>query len=817
MHVITQSCVLFLWMHTLTLVKSQDCTLESFLTSSLYDSNFDTTELESSYSAGKQVRVGCNVGFTGFFKLQCIEGRWQSRGTKCQPRSCGHPGDAQFADFHLEKGDDFVFGSEVVYTCNKGYQMVSRKNYRRCMADGWDGLVPVCEAQHCSVIHVDDNVLVTGDPEEATYGNVLRFTCKSSSEILNGPSEIICNENGEWSGEVPKCIEIKCQVPVIENGYPTDVKRVYEQHEILHFGCNVRFTRTEDRPSKCTKSGTKAEFIPAPECEPIKCKLVLPPITGTSYDPPSKSVYFPGQTVRIMCEQQYWVYDHQHTSYVATCQDNGKWNVPSTACEHVVCLDPRDRLVYEWAVYYWQTKKLGDKARYTCIQGYKNKDGVREATCTRNGWMPNPLCEAVTCNRLEVENAEITRNNEDIYMHNEKVRYVCKEGYVGQFILTCWNGGWSGSPVCTELPCKRFEIDNAYITRNDKKAYRYTERVHYACTTDVEKRFTITCGQTGWTGIQSCAGCSKPQIPNGFAVGPYKRKLYYSCNEGFKFFTKGWWKEASCDGSQWSEFVPCIDEKKCGEIPEILNAEVNPISHGYTEGQFIHIHCKEGYHTNLYYMRCQDGKWNLNGKSLEMICTPTANLCKPPLKVKNTIITTPYQKEYLSNSVVTYQCRDQHVMEGEYSIRCKYGTWEMTNLTCTQYCYKPMDGTQTMTFLLDKDRYANGDVLQYQCINESGGNATCVEGTWSQPIKCEEGCKLPLIPGANLLNPALTTRKLQPQGFKITFSCPAGKVIQRKAEVECLANGKWSDPFPTCEAPIPESDADIKSSKEMPP
>lgn len=36
-------------------------------------------------------------------------------------KTCGHPGDAQFADFHLDKGDDFVFGSQVVYACQKGY------------------------------------------------------------------------------------------------------------------------------------------------------------------------------------------------------------------------------------------------------------------------------------------------------------------------------------------------------------------------------------------------------------------------------------------------------------------------------------------------------------------------------------------------------------------------------------------------------------------------------------------------------------------------------------------------------------------------
>lgn len=143
--------------------------------------------------------------------------------------------------------------------------MVSRSNLRRCMAEGWDGVVPICEgkswntgcyssfswcveemslclflyifpqkygktlfltclymwklfghpvyflimffppAQHCPAIHVDSNVFVNGDPDEATYGNVIRFGCKSNTEVMDGLPEIYCDENGKWNGEAPKC------------------------------------------------------------------------------------------------------------------------------------------------------------------------------------------------------------------------------------------------------------------------------------------------------------------------------------------------------------------------------------------------------------------------------------------------------------------------------------------------------------------------------------------------------------------------------------------------------------------------------------
>lgn len=60
-------------------------------------------------------------------------------------------------------------------------------------------------AKQCPLIHVDNNVQVIGDLEEATSGNVVRFSCKSSSEILIGSSEVYCDDHGEWSSTPPKC------------------------------------------------------------------------------------------------------------------------------------------------------------------------------------------------------------------------------------------------------------------------------------------------------------------------------------------------------------------------------------------------------------------------------------------------------------------------------------------------------------------------------------------------------------------------------------------------------------------------------------
>ncbi|XP_050933041.1 complement factor H isoform X6 [Lates calcarifer] len=852
MHIITQSCILFLWIHTLTFVKSQDCTLQQFLQGDLYDSNFDTTGLETSYPGGKQVRVPCNVGHSGFFKLICVEGGWQSRGTKCQPRSCGHPGDAQFADFHLEKGDDFVFGSQVVYTCHKGYQMVSRTNFRRCMAEGWDGVVPICEAQQCPVIHVNNNVQVIGDPEEATYGNVIRFSCKSSSEVLEGSSEIYCNEYGDWSADPPICKEIKCIKPKIENGNVHGDIQVYKEDEILHFACNRGFKRAENIPSKCTKLGTRADWSPTPVCEPITCKLDLPPLYGTSYEPAFRNVFSAGETVTVTCGERFWISDPRKISVVTTCEENGEWSV-RPVCQEVRCSNRREPNVYWWNVYWGQQISLGETVNYRCKEGYRSTDGTNQATCTRNGWSPDPLCQEITCDRLDVENANIQNykqkyrlreqahyvckegyegefslscgqygwrerpypcreitchrqyfENADIsgtpkhtYKYNDQVEYVCKNGFTGNFSITCKKIGWTGSRECTGKQCKKLDIKNADIVRNDKEMYNNGERVLYKCTYDNEmrfpivceqgvwndirscperpcekliisnadithneretysdkeevqytcrkneKRFTVVCNKGQWTDIKNCSECQKAIVPHGFVVGPYNDTdtVYYTCDEDYKLVTKGWWGEAKCIGGVWSGLQQCIAKSNCGGPPVIPNGKVISQHSNYKPDDSVQIICKEGYSPQVDRLTCLEGKWNSNGAQLRTICAPTAKICSPPPKVDNAVVVSSYQKEYLSGSEVTYRCRDNYTLEGEATITCNDGKWVKRNIVCAlKPCELPDDTPNGYYQIIHGDDFVFGAVIKYFCnegyqMVSKDNTRTCLLDKWTNHV-----------------------------------------------------------------------------------
>uniref|UniRef100_A0A669DPL8 Complement factor H n=1 Tax=Oreochromis niloticus TaxID=8128 RepID=A0A669DPL8_ORENI len=643
--------------------------------------------MQASYPGGRQVRVGCNVGYSGFFKLICVEGKWQHRGTNCQPRSCGHPGDAQFADFQLRKGDDFVFGSEVVYTCHKGFQMVSRTNFRRCMAEGWDGVIPVCEAQQCPSINVPDTVNVMGDAEEATYGNVVQFSCKSSNHILKGAREIYCDENGDW--KVSSVSTVKCEAPVIENGLILGDVKEYTEHEILNYECNPQYKRVQELPSRCTKVGVKAEWIPRPECEEIKCELTLPPLRGTTYEPAYRNRFSPGETIRVTCGERYWIVETRTLSVETTCQKNGEWAV-RPVCQEVTCSRPEDGLLSYWEVSWrWESKKLGDTVRYTCRSGYKRKDGVTQATCTRDGWEPNPLCQEIKCRRKHFNNADIIGKIQAEYRYNDRVQYNCKRGYKGSFTLICREDGWYGSNECKAI-----------------------------------------------------TGCPTTNLATNLKHLPHGDKLYFTCEDGYKFLTKGWWGEATCVDGVWSGVESCIEEQKCGDVPVIPNGEGIL---GSTEGQsqeMIYITCNPLYSAKIEEITCRDGRWDLNG-SFDDICKPNQT-CSPPPKVENAVITTPYRKQYPSGFEVTYQCRDKYTIEGNATIKCTAEKWEEINIQCILYCEKLMDESQTMDFTAEKEKYITGETIEYQCKNKAGniGTATCQHGNWAKTTECEGKEKL---------------------------------------------------------------------------
>ncbi|KAK2835147.1 hypothetical protein Q5P01_015631 [Channa striata] len=838
-------------MYTLTSVKSQDCTREQFIKGSLYDSNFDTTDMEASYAGGKQVRVSCSIGYTGFFRLICVEGQWQSRGTKCQPKPCGHPGDAQFADFHLEKGEDFVFGSQVVYICHKGYQMVSRKNYRTCMADGWDGVVPVCEAQQCPSINLDKNVQVTGDIEEATFGNVVRFSCKYSTEILIGPTEIYCDENGKWSEEIPRCEAVKCKVPVIEHGSVRGDIRDYNEHEVLHYECDERYRKTEERPSKCTKIGQRADWSPTPACELSKCKLEVLSPEGTRYEPANRNVFLPGQTLRVRCGEKYWISTSWDTSALITCNDDGKWEL-DPVCREVTCNRPPDRAISWWDNYWDRKIRLHDTVRYDCRSGYKKPDGVRQATCTRGGWSPDPLCQEITCYTRDIPNAS-TGSTKQIYKYYEEARFVCNEGFRGDFWLSCRENGWDQNQRCEEITCRARPYRGAEIV-NYKSTYKYKEQAVYKCRGGYEGGFSLTCTEQGWTGQTRCTEitCDRRDIPNVSTQNvkdkyQYAEQVNYVCNKGYRGrFTltcgENWDQNPQCeeitcepttynhanivkskqiykykeraeytckDAEEGGFFLTCDEQGWRGDIQcKTTECRKPPFPHGFIVGPYenetYYYACNEGYKlpTKGWWgsAKCTESVWS----GLEHCIDETH--CGLP-EIPNAVVT-PKFHNYKQGESVQIFC-DQGYRALVETLLCDNGKWpDGHKQICepsAEPCKPPPKVENAVVVSSYLTEYLSDSEVTYQCRKsytmEGNNTITCKNGEWqNQNISCR-----PQQSAVSCKAPPEELRVLpEDQGVilpdhVITVSCPEGTHLIGVSQLMCGKNGQWDNPFPTCE------------------
>lgn len=148
---------------------------------------------------------------------------------------------------------------------------------------------------------------------------------------------------------------------------------------------------------------------------------------------------------------------------------------------------------------------------------------------------------------------------------------------------------------------------------------------------------------------------------------------------------------------------------QCGEIPVVPNGQVPAKQKPYNNGGRVPILCAEGFEAQVRSLVCKEGEWSSGESALKDICKRTSSAdrngqhkgplpsliyacvrpfaampsnCLAPPKFDNAIITTPFKKEYLSDSNVVYECRPKYLLLGENNLRCQNGEWEEKNITC---------------------------------------------------------------------------------------------------------------------------------------
>ncbi|XP_040279987.1 membrane cofactor protein-like [Bufo bufo] len=226
---------------------------------------------QDNFSTGAAVTYKCRSGFTRAQgtnnSITCLSNStWSTPEEFCTRRSCGNPGDLQHGTVSFP---DTLFGARATYTCNLGYNMISRRNFRECQNDGtWSNEVPVCEVQTCPPPNAITDGSFSPDNEEYEYLNAVTYQCKDKTYALIGERTLSCTEHGNWSADPPQCKAVECSVPSVDNAEKVSgFSGPYHLNNAVEFRCLPGYTMVGSASVKCNVS---SEWEPAlPTCSRI--------------------------------------------------------------------------------------------------------------------------------------------------------------------------------------------------------------------------------------------------------------------------------------------------------------------------------------------------------------------------------------------------------------------------------------------------------------------------------------------------------------------------------------------------------------------
>ncbi|KAF7696152.1 hypothetical protein HF521_006246 [Silurus meridionalis] len=237
---------------------------------------------QTSFPEGSSLKFKCGTGYppadpTASQTITCSGQQWTTLDLQCKKKSCGSPG--ELSNGRYLTPDGILFGATATAQCNQGY-MVSGTKTRNCVDAGWDGRLAECEVIKClPPAQIDHG---TYEPLEDYYDylSVVTYTCNHPYS-LDGPQTTSCSDDATFQPSPPRCVEIKCDAPRIDNAIRIEGKAPpYTKINFVKYQCNKGYKMQGEAymvcgingwnppPPVCEKSGPDPEPEAEPEPEP---------------------------------------------------------------------------------------------------------------------------------------------------------------------------------------------------------------------------------------------------------------------------------------------------------------------------------------------------------------------------------------------------------------------------------------------------------------------------------------------------------------------------------------------------------------------
>ncbi|XP_062121270.1 uncharacterized protein LOC133835281 isoform X2 [Drosophila sulfurigaster albostrigata] len=159
--------------------------------------------------------------------------------------------------------NDTKLSTRVLLSCSNGNSLFGASELFCLPSGNWSALLPVCESVECGDIPLMPNNV--SSPRVSVLsrevGGRAAFSC-SSGYGLRGPTEAICLPTGEWATPFPTCVEVQCDNPgAPQNGYAQG-SAPYRAGDVVQFNCNPEYMMQGQPIIACQDNGRWSGGLP---------------------------------------------------------------------------------------------------------------------------------------------------------------------------------------------------------------------------------------------------------------------------------------------------------------------------------------------------------------------------------------------------------------------------------------------------------------------------------------------------------------------------------------------------------------------------
>uniref|UniRef100_A0A8C8EUC9 Sushi, von Willebrand factor type A, EGF and pentraxin domain-containing protein 1 n=1 Tax=Oncorhynchus tshawytscha TaxID=74940 RepID=A0A8C8EUC9_ONCTS len=726
----------------------------------------------------------------GSYTCTCIH-PYTGDGKNCtEPVKCENPGAPEFG---YRDGSNFLMGSEVVFSCKEGYELIGSSHVQCLETGSWNSVFPYCRALSCGRPSVPENAVMMGT--NFTFGSKVTF------RYHRDPFDMRCQGSLKWSRAPPACQRVTCGDPPRVDNSDVTLKGTTYLSTVL-YTCAEGYRLQGSEEVVCEASGEWSS--PAPLCASIHCG-----------DPPALrdaatigDDHALGNKVHYVCKEGYTLIGPE----TRECLSTGQWSPTSAQCVPRSCGPPPS---IDHAIAHAGHQLFGDTANYFCTDGYTAGNNSKVVCNAQGVWAPpegqeDPHCIANFCQRpTDLPHAILDSANKPKYASNTEVSYKCEEGFVLNTTATlkCMIGGkWMPSPYdvgCVPVRCsKPSGIERGYVSGTN---YSFGAMVAYSC----DKGFLIrgekrrTCKANGeWGGVlpvcQPVSCPFPPPLKNGFIQNKgrffFNSKVTYACNAGYRLTGR---PVRLCQANrQWTNGdSPVCHLLTCDPPPSILHGQYR--GSVFEVGRKVEYVCDEGYEIAGYavWTCLKYGKWD---KSRRPHCSPVQ--CPEPPLEENHLVLRSLDSD---SGTVELSCEDGYVLHGARTLHCTPAQeWNDTFPVCKQvFCGPPPEvafGDPSSAPLSALSYFSS--VVRYSCMDgftlRKEGSVTCqADGHWSSPVpECiPVECPQPV----EIANGIVDVQGLMYLSTAL-YSCKPGYTLVGNATVLCGESGLWIGGVPSC-------------------